>query len=404
MSDVAPSRASSRRDGGCTTVRPSDMSTSLEATARFFMFSLTLLGIAWTLAGDPFSGLLLLSAGLLGWRGFKAGTIRSCLSLASILLAYVWAVPLGKMLTVALRDLLHMPFVPIRYLSILLAAVGILTVGHVLGTLASRWYRLRYGGFGRRAHLLGMCAGVTQGLILSATILTALLAVEPSVRIGLGLIMEKSELGGRTYRQLVSFRRLAESTAVGARLASFSADQKEVLEMGGSLAALSRFPGALNTLKAHPSIVQLIETNPAIGRIYREIKLDRNLKAGVRAGDMPSILNSSTIVRLLDDQELADAIRQYRDELFEAIMVSVPPESREQAHEEFAKLRGMPVEEFKVYARRRVAALADRRREEELQALRESHEILPTELRRPLRESVTSDAGENPALPPSSPR
>lgn len=400
MSDVAHSRENSRRGGGGTTVRSSDMRTSLEATARFFMFSLTLLGGARTLAGDPFSGLPLVSAGLLGWRGFNAGTIRSCLALVGIMLAYAGAVPLGKMLTVGLRDLLHLPFVPIRYLSILLAGVGILTVGHVLGRLASGWYRRRYGDLGRRAHLLGMCAGVTQGLILSATILIALLAIEPSVRIGLGLIMEKSESGRPTYRQLVSFRRLAESTAVGARLASFSADQKEVLEMGGSLAALSRFPGALNNLKVHPSVVRLIETNPAIGRIYREIELDRNLKAGVRAGDMRTILNSSTIVRLLDDQELADAIRQYRDELFEAVMVSVPPEFREQADEEFAKLRGMPVDEFKVYARRRRTARADQQRE----ALRFSLDVLPAEPQQPVRESGSSAATKNPIRRPSGPR
>lgn len=381
MSDVAHSPDNSRRESGGTTVRSSEMRTSLEATARFFMFSLTLLGAAWTLAGNPFNGLPMLSAGLLGWRGFNAGTIRSCLSLVGIMLAYTWAAPLGKILASSLRDILWVPFVPIRYLSILLAGVAILAISHIVGRLVSHWYRSRFGGFGRLAHLLGMCAGVAQGVILSATILVALLAIEPSIRIGLGLIMDESELGRQAYRQLVSFRRLAESTLVGAKLASFSGDQKEVLEMGGSLAALSRFPGALHKLKINPSVVELIETNPAIGRIYREIKLDRNLKAGVRAGDMRAILNSSTIVRLLDDEELADAIREHRDELFEAIMVSVPPKSRERADGEFAKLRGMPVDEFKTYARRRRAALADRQREAELEALQRSREALPTEPR-----------------------
>ncbi len=126
--------------------------------------------------------------------------------------------------------------------------------------------------------------------------------------------------------------------------------------MGGSLATISKYPGALDNLKRNAIVVELMSNNPAIDRIEREIRLDRDLKAAVRAGDLRKILNSSTVVRLLDDVELAQAVEAHRDELFEAIIVSVPDESRDQAFGELAKLRGMGVKEFKSYAAKRIAA------------------------------------------------
>lgn len=67
-------------------------------------------------------------------------------------------------------------------------------------------------------------------------------------------------------------------------------------------------------------------------------------------------------MRLLKDEQLAQAVERHRDVLFEAIMTSAPTEFQDQAYEQLAKLRGMVVKEFKEYARSRIAALQDQRR------------------------------------------
>ena len=126
--------------------------------------------------------------------------------------------------------------------------------------------------------------------------------------------------------------------------------------MGGSLAIISKYEGALDNLKRNEMIVHLIEKNPAIDRIEREIRNDRTLKAAVRAGNLQAVLNSSTVVRLLEDEQLAQAVERHRDVLFEAIITSVPTESQDQAYEQLAKLRGMAAKEFKEYANKRIAA------------------------------------------------
>ncbi|MEE8488331.1 MAG: hypothetical protein V3S56_09180, partial [Gemmatimonadota bacterium] len=146
---------------------------------------------------------------------------------------------------------------------------------------------------------------------------------------------------------------------VGKKLAEFSEGQREVLEMGGSLAIISRYDGAIDNLKNHPFVVQLLADNTAISRITREIRNDRALKIAVKSGDLRTMLNSSTVARLMDDAKLAREVERYRDEFFGAVMVSVPFEYREEANAELGKLHGMPVKEFLVYASKRVAALED---------------------------------------------
>ncbi len=337
-----------------------DMAPSLRAAARFFMFSLIMLSVVVAFAADLFAGVVMLSAGLLGWRGFSTGLIKSILAIIGILAMYAWAVPLGKLLASHLRGRIDWPFVPIRHLSVLLVAAGILLSSYLLGTFFTWWYRLHYRSFGRKARLLGMCMGMAEGVLLSTVALAALLAIEPPARMGLSMVMDDNAMARGAYDQLVRLRRIADSTAVGKRLFAISADQREVLEMGGSLAVVSKYQGALDNLKRNEMIVNLIQNNPAIDRIESEIRQDHALKAAVKAGDLKALLNSSTVVRLLDDKELAQAVKEHRNEIFEAIMVSVPAEFRDQANEELAKLRGMPVKEFKTYAEKRIASLKAR--------------------------------------------
>ena len=300
------------------------------------------------------------SAGGGARRGFTAGPIKSGLIIASRRAVCAWAVPLGKARTPPLRALCHWPFVPARHLSILLVAMGLLAAGYLLGTLLSAKYLGRHGGLGRKARLLGMGTGIVEGILLSATAFAALLAVETPARMGLSMIMDDNAAARGVYDQLVFLRSIADSTTVGKKLAEFSKGQREVLEMGGSLAIISRYDGAIDKLKNHPFIVQVLAENTAISRITREIRNDQALKLAVKTGDLRAMLNSSTVARLMDDLKLAREVQRYRDELFGAVMVSVPFEYREEANAELAKLHGMPVKEFLVYASKRVAALADR--------------------------------------------
>lgn len=187
-------------------------------------------------------------------------------------------------MTATWRSWIDWPFVPTRHLALFLAAISILMLGHLLGVFFAWWYRRHHGAAGRRSRFGGMMFGIVQGVMLSTLVLAALLAIERPARIGLSMIMDHNALAHRAYDQLVRLRHLADSTAVGRKPSSLSAAQREVLEMGGSLAIISKYEGALDNLKRNEMIVHLIEKNPAIDPIEREIRNDRTLKAAVRAG------------------------------------------------------------------------------------------------------------------------
>ena len=362
MSDIATAGQSLGKASEHSPESSAELSPPLRASAQFFVFSLILLGIVLTAAVDVLVGIVVLSAGVWARRGFKAGPIKSGLIIVSLLAVCAWAVPLGKALTPSLRALCHWPFVPARHLSILLVAMGLLAAGYLLGTLLSARYLGRHGRLGRKARLLGMGTGIVEGVLLSATAFAALLAVETPARMGLSMIMDDNAAARGVYDQLVFLRSIADSTTVGKKLAELSKGQREVLEMGGSLAIISRYDGAIDKLKNHPFIVQLLAENTAISRITREIRIDRALIVAVKSGDLRAMLNSSTVARLMDDAKLAREVERYRDELFGAVMVSVPFEYREEANTELAKLHGMPIKEFLVYASKQVAALEEEMR------------------------------------------
>ncbi len=362
MSDIASAGQSLGKAAEHSCASSVELSPPLRASAQFFIFSLILLGILLTAAVDVLVGVVVLSAGVWARRGFKAGMIKSGLIIVSLLAVCAWAVPVGKALTPHLRAWYHWPFVPVRHLSILLVALGILAAGYLLGTLLSAWHLRRHGRLGRMARLLGMGAGIVEGVLLCTTAFIALLAVETPARMGLSMIMDDNAAARGVYDQLVFLRGIADSTAVGKKLAEFSEGQREVLEMGGSLAIISRYDGAIDNLKNHPFIVQLLAENTAISRIAREIRHDRALKVAVKSGDLRAMLNSSTVTRLMDDEKLAREVERYRDELFGAVMVSVPFEYREEANSELAKLHGMPVKGFLTYASKRVTALEEEMR------------------------------------------
>ena len=362
MSDIATADQSLGNAAERSSASSSELSPPLRASAQFFVFSLILLGIVLSAAVDVLIGIVVLSGGVWARRGFKAGVIKSGLIIISLLAVCAWAVPLGKALTPHLRAWCNWPYVPVRHLSILLVAVGILAAGYLLGTLLSAWHLRRHGRLARKARLLGMGAGMVEGVLLSTTAFIALLAVETPARMGLSMIMDDNAAARGVYDQLVLLRGIADSTTVGRKLAEFSKGQREVLEMGGSLAIISQYDGTIDNLKNHPFIVQVLAENTAISRITREIRNDRALKLAVKSGDLRAMLNSSTVIRLMDDVKLAREVERYRDELFGAVMVSVPFEYREEANAELAKLHGMPVKEFLVYASKRVAALENEMR------------------------------------------
>jgi hypothetical protein len=186
---------------------------------------------------------------------------------------------------------------------------------------------------------------------------SALLAIETPTRIGLSMIMDDSAAARELHGQCVLFRSAANSTILGRKLADYSQGSRDVLEMGGSLAIISRYDGAIDNLKTHPFVKQLLAKNTAASRITREIKHDRALRVAIESGDIPAMLNSSTVTRLLDDEILAREVQRYREELLGAVMISVPFEYREEANAELAKLHGMTMEEFLAYAAKRMAAL-----------------------------------------------
>lgn len=322
------------------------LTPSLRAAARLFMYSLMLLGIAIALVGDAFMGIMFFSTGVIGWRGFQCGTIRSLFALSAVIAIYIWAVPWGKQLAIFLRSTTDLPLVPSRYLSILIVAAGLLLGGEVVGWLIYVWHRRRRHG-DRKARVMGMFAGAVQGAVMSLTCCLAVVAAEPPARMALSFIMDDHPWAQFAYNQLLRIRAHTTQAPLGRRLSAAYASQHKVLELGGALAIISRYPGAVQGLKSDALIRELIAGSPALHRIVDEITNDKTLKSAVNRGDFRTILNSPTVLRLLDDEALAEELERHQPEIIDAVIAAVPEEFRVVAGRELAKLKGVPVPELR---------------------------------------------------------
>jgi len=331
----------------------------LRAAGRLFMASIIILGIIIALGGDIFLGNILGFVGFLGWRGFKCGAIRSICALAGVLCMFAWAVPAGKAFSGKFHRWFSLPVVPCRYISILIMAILFFVSGLVVGRIVHWWYRRYFRYASRRAHAIGMIVGMVEGAVLTIIILIAIVAVEPPVRIALSVQMEKAPWAQFLYAQELRVKEQKENTAIGHRLATAFEEKSEVLETGGALATVLRIPGTAERLKRSEVFKELLDSEPSFERVKREIKSDYELIEAVKKGDIREILNSTTVLHLLEDEKLAVALAEHRDELFITFLDSVPDDFKERASRELAKLRGVPLEEMPQLAKKRLEEIRD---------------------------------------------
>ncbi len=320
--------------------------TGITVAGGFLMISVLVLGVAIAYAADAFAGAMIVAAAFFGWRGFNCGIVKCVFSLSAAVAMFAWAVPLGKMAAGRLRLMVDWPTVPIRHLGVLTAAFAILAVGQVLGWWFQRRCRRRYGRTGSGANALGMGLGFLEGAVLACAAISAILAVEPPARMGLSLAMDRHEWAAEAYSQVMRLEDTSRSLDLRGRLGLGDDDRRRVLELGGALALISKYPTVIDRLKTNPVIVALMAEFPALDRVESEIRGDWDLKAAVKAGDVWGMLDSPTVLRIMEDSGLARDVGQHYDVLFDAMLAAIPAASKDQAFTDIARLHGRELQAF----------------------------------------------------------
>ncbi len=322
--------------GGGPSITP-----SVRAAARLLMGSFLLLGAIVIGLGDWFIGSMLLLSGLFGWWGFKSGVIRSVLALLSLGAIAVWAEPLGRGISVLFARLLMIPVVPSRLLGVICAIALIYSTFAVLAWALQNWHRRRRGPRSRRAHLMGMMLGIGEGAVSAMVIASLVLAIETPMRMALSFQLNQSGWRLHLYDGLNELREQSDHSLLGHVLSRRFVGPRAVLETGGMLALVSRYPGAVDKIKNDPEVKQWIDEDAVIRRVVKEIRLDSDLEDAIRHGDTYHVLQSPTVLRLWDDAELAQTVMAHQDQLVAAMLRSVPPEYQTRLYGEVAALRGL---------------------------------------------------------------
>ncbi len=305
----------------------------LRAAAILLCGTLCAIGTAALLFDAP-TAVAALLAGWFGWRGCRRGVMISAASLAGLIAVVAWAVPAGKWIAPGVGALSGLAAVPNRYLAVLVATMLLFMSGRVLGHFMTRRY-----GAGRHP-LAGMWVGMVSGTVAGLLCATAVAAVEPPVRMALGLGYERQSWVPRAYDRVAVVRDELDASLVGRWASGFFADRDEVLRLGATLAVVAQYDGALTRLKHAPLVDRLLHDNPTIQRIVDEMTVDAALYAGLRDGRVDAILDSPTVLRLLDDTQLAETLRVHQERLFTEAVLAVPARARVAAQRKMALLQG----------------------------------------------------------------
>ncbi|MDX2146283.1 MAG: CvpA family protein [Planctomycetota bacterium] len=261
---------------------------------------------------------------LLGmWRG--AAEVASFL--VGSVIAVVVAPSLGSMFEDQVASLTGRDGLIARGLSITIAGLAILLLVSGVGGYAARTAIARSPGLRPWNAAVGGGLGLVQGIVLVVVVLTALRAMTPLVELRAASreeqwqesLLEDPE-APRPARDFVDD--LFDSLA-GSALAGDSSSEDSALSLLGDFAIVSRDPDALQSFVDSPAMKELAalpSVRDAKGRFESDPKLAALIEAeGIGSQDLMRVLESKTVVRLLDEgtvtREIAPLVPGLREAL-----------------------------------------------------------------------------------------
>lgn len=288
--------------------------------------------------GNIVTKVFFLLVALAAVNGYLLGASKVASALAGLLIAAFLGVPLGKAFEGLIGGMLGTTGLTNRMISVVVVTVVLVAIIAIALQFVLRRFLAEKPEWQRYDRQAGLCIGLAEGLLLGLVMIWAVLSLDPVAQTSIAQADENNLPVNPVAKMVGTLAATARESTVGsiaqavnplAEMRLFALFQKGLIVLNDP-AAREAFVNhaAMKNVLERPSIkqaVDLFSRDPTIKQVLEA-------KEGITSGGMRSILDSPTILVILDTTDvvrdltpIADQIELAINEAFEEVGAPAPP-------------------------------------------------------------------------------
>lgn len=296
---------------------PPDQHASAAET-RVIVITLAVVGGALVLAGlvfgEPITKIAVVLIALTSLQGAWRGAIETIGFAVALLLSALLAFPLGRMIEDTVASAAGVGGLTKRSISVGVAAIAVLLVTAIAASIAGRSLKKKSYPWMRHDHLIGAGLGLAEGLLIVMLVVWGLTALEPIARNRLAQAQADHEADPSVpeshalAQAVVSLGESASRSAFGsvAAIANPIANAG-VIQLADDYMAVALDREALAHFLESDAAREL-QDHPAVQRALQQLREDPEIRTAIEGGlgrdGLRAILNSDTVLSVIDESEL----------------------------------------------------------------------------------------------------
>jgi hypothetical protein len=289
--------------------------------------------------GNLVTGLFVLFVALAVVNGYWIGATRIAALLGGLFVAAILTVPMGKALEGAIGAVLNLTGLTNRLVSIaIVGLLNVLVVTVILQIVIGR-LRKRKPDWERYDRLIGSGLGLVEGALLGLVLIWSVLSLEPIATTSLAVTQEPDRPPSRAVTQeadrpastnpvserVVTVTEAVRQSTVGRVADAINPlDEMRLITLFQNSLVVINDPAAREAFVGDPAI-EGIRQRPSVQRAMDmlmadpEIRLILESEDGITGDDLRTLLDSPTLLSVLDDTDLVEELSPIAGEIEQAI-------------------------------------------------------------------------------------
>ncbi len=306
--------------------RPAGPVGFFRSPAGVGLSALVVISVAAIIFGNLVTGLFFLFVALAMVNGYWIGGARIAALLGGLLVAALLAVPMGKAFEGLFSAVFDTTGITNRVISIAVCAlVNVVVVTIILQVVIGRLQKLRpqWKPYDR---LIGSGLGLLEGIVLGLLLIWTVLSLEPIATVSLAQteMPDGSGASNPVSQKVVAMAQKTRDSVIGKIADAINPlDELRLITLFEKGLIVINEPGPREAFLNHPSIAGIKDgpsARQAMEMLAQDPEISLILEAGAISGDsLRAILNSPTILEILEETDLVAELLPLADEIEQAI-------------------------------------------------------------------------------------
>lgn len=257
-------------------------------------------------------------------NGYGLGGSKVAAALGGLLIAPLLGVPLGRLLESLFSGVLGTTGLTNRVISILIMGTVVLILVSTGLQFVVRSVVKQNPHWKRHDRLAGAGLGLVEGVLLGLVMIWTVLALAPIAETSVAQFEERGEPPNQLATAIANLADSAQGSAIGNLAASMNPLDNRLIELLHKGLVMLNHPEARKAFLQHPAI-EAIQHRPAVEDALSRFASDAEIMAivesedGITGAGMRTILDSPTLLGILDETTVLEELSPIADDIEQAI-------------------------------------------------------------------------------------